>query len=160
MLKAVSTITLLLYLAFLYVQQLVYTSCNLETTIPWGSLDHSRGVLRVLWKILIVFSFMLDKQAQYKIETDLACFALGAVISHRCIFRASFFSKNIYFASAACDFLVTFLFLNTAIHRLFSQSLTVFNIVIVIAAAIIICATILTLKLKTDKDEILEGSSI
>lgn len=119
-LKAISTVTLLLYFVFLYVQQLVYTSCNLETTIPWGSLDHSRGVLRVLWKILIVFSFMLDKQAQFKVETDLACFALGALICHRTIYRSSFFDEAIYLTSSICDFLVTFLFLNMGAHRLFS----------------------------------------
>lgn len=61
-----STVTLILYISFLFIQTMIYNSCDFETAIPWASVEDSHSHARVIWKLIISFGFMFDKAGLYR----------------------------------------------------------------------------------------------
>lgn len=65
----VSSFVLAIYVIFLYVQNYLYNSSNLETDLPWGSLDPELANLRTLWKFYLSLTFIFDKSGAYEAYT-------------------------------------------------------------------------------------------
>jgi hypothetical protein len=78
-----STVTLFMYLIFISVQELIYTSSNYETKIPWGQLDRQTQLIKVIWKLLMTIGFVFDKYGRVKNEIGIACFILGLIICYK-----------------------------------------------------------------------------
>lgn len=49
---AVSTIGLIVYLAFIVIERMLFSSRNYETDIPWGSLERKFDFLKLLLKLI------------------------------------------------------------------------------------------------------------
>jgi hypothetical protein len=82
LLTAISSITLVLFILFCFIQRMLYTSPNLDSFLPWAQLESNVGILKLGWKLYISLAFMLDKFGSLRNELNLVSFAIGAVISY------------------------------------------------------------------------------
>lgn len=97
---------------------MLFTSCNFETTVPWASINILHRHARVVWKLVISFGFALDKAGDYKFFLAFLCAAVGIFISYYKITTASLFNRRVYYVSAFCSMLSTWLFLCIPIQHL------------------------------------------
>ena len=103
---------------------MLYTSCSLETDIPWGSLERTLSIVRVAWKLILSLSFAMDKLGNFRGEVGLIQFGMGAYISYHRLTSAIIFDKSVYRATAFYEIYSTWLFLTVSLHTLLSNSLS------------------------------------
>lgn len=75
-----STISLIVYLAFLFIESLLYTSNSYESSLPWCSLERNLSLVRILIKLVLTASFVFDKQGQIRGPVDLVCSMLSLFV--------------------------------------------------------------------------------
>ena len=124
----VSTVTLLAYLAFLITQYLLYTSLNFETSIPWGCLENSASMARLLWKALIACEFILDKQEKARDEVGLLCSMLGFLIVSKRMGESVMIHTSVHYASLTYDILLSWLYLGVSVIHLSGSELSTSNL--------------------------------
>lgn len=61
---ALSTIFLVVYSIFLLIEQVLFSSNNFDTSLPWGSLKRNVPLFKVILKLVISANFTFNKIAQ------------------------------------------------------------------------------------------------
>lgn len=69
-----STVLLITYVAFLFVQSLFYCSSSFEEVVPWNTFDRAIALVKILIKLVISFGFVFDKAGAYRWHVNLVCF--------------------------------------------------------------------------------------
>lgn len=85
----------------------MYNSSNLETTLPWTSLDRDLPIFRLMWKLLISCSFTFDKVGKLGDYTKLAIAGFGAIISIKRLSYSLILDKTVYYAASFYDLFVS-----------------------------------------------------
>lgn len=124
-LQVISSITLIAYFAFLYIQSHLYNSSNLETTLAWTSLDRELPVFRVMWKLLIGCCFIFDKAQKLSDYTKIAIGGVGAFIAIKRLSYALILDKSVYLAASFYDLCISQIFLHLALNKLGNFAITV-----------------------------------
>jgi hypothetical protein len=76
-----STVTLILYLIFIFVEKTLYTTTNFDSSdVPWACRDPNISVMKAIKRLLIAASFMLDKYGRKRKECALVISALTVII--------------------------------------------------------------------------------
>lgn len=98
-----------MYLAFILIQQIVYTTCIFVSDIPWASIDREISYVRIVWKLLISFGFMFDKFGNTRQEIDLVCGLIGLYIIWRRVSVGVIYHRGIYYLRTLTEFLQVWL---------------------------------------------------
>ncbi|TNV87948.1 hypothetical protein FGO68_gene15622 [Halteria grandinella] len=133
-----STVTLILYISFLFIQTMIYNSCDFETSIPWASVEDSHSHARVIWKLIISFGFMFDKAGEYRQIVSFISAAFGLLISYHRLTSAQIFNRSVHYLSVASDLLASWLYICLPIHQYFSSEISVASLV-----TIVLCGSVL-----------------
>lgn len=99
----VSSLILGIYIIFLYLQNYLYNSSNLESDLPWGSLDTDLANFRTLWKFYLSMAFIFDKPGNYAPYTRLGAFAIGMAISFKRLASPVVLDQSVFYANAFYD---------------------------------------------------------
>lgn len=108
-----------MYLAFITIMKLLFTSSNFETTLPWGCLDKKFDLLSSLLKLILSASFIYDKNGlQTESYLHLVSFLICFTILFRRLSTGIIIDKSIYYVSIVFETLMTWLFLTIGCHLL------------------------------------------
>lgn len=102
-LTVVSAFLIVIYVIFLYMQNYLYNSTNLESDLPWGSLDTDLSNMRAMWKLFLSAAFMFDKAGNYSPYTRLAAFGIGMVISVKRLTSPVVLVESVFLANSFYD---------------------------------------------------------
>lgn len=105
-----STITLILYFAFLLVQIQLLTSTNPDCDIPWGSPRSNRSLYRTLLRFLISCLFVFYKDNEQH-ATFMICFGTLSFAIMALTTRSGSFVKEVAITSSFLDIMLLLLFL-------------------------------------------------
>lgn len=100
---------------FLYLQNNMYNSSNLETSLPWGSLDLELANMRAIWKFLLSISFIFNKSGDVMPYTRLGAFFIGMIIAIKRLANPVVLDRSVFFASSFYDLFVSQIFFHVAI---------------------------------------------
>ncbi|TNV87907.1 hypothetical protein FGO68_gene9941 [Halteria grandinella] len=128
LLIAVATFSLVVYFGFLVVQQLLYSSNNFQTNVPWGSLERNITLFKVLYKLVIAVSFTMNKTGTQGGEVHLICFFIAGFLLYKRCTSAFFLDPLIQFAAIQYETMLTWLFLVLAAHIFSGAMMTLFNL--------------------------------
>ena len=124
-LRAGSGITLVVFLTFSLLELTIYTQTKVDSKIPWSKVQQSSNYListaRMTIKVILVASFIFDKQGESKPQYLLPCFVILLYLLSKSFTDSMYFMRRIQIASSFYDiFIATHLFL-ISIHILTSQ---------------------------------------
>lgn len=119
-----STLLLILYLVFLLLEQVLYSSNSFEKVVPWSSYDRTAGSYRILIKLILAVSITLDKQGAYRGQIGLACFFIQVYPLFLRLRGAFIFDNSVFYATIIYDTLRAWLFLTISLHTLSTTTLT------------------------------------
>ncbi|TNV87993.1 hypothetical protein FGO68_gene6410 [Halteria grandinella] len=164
LLAAVSTITLIAYILFLYIQSHLYNSTNLESKMPWTSLDRDIPVFRLIWKILLTCSFVFDKSGKLSDFTKLGAAGLGGIISVKRLSYALVLDKTVFNATAFYDLCISQLYLHLAFNNLCGYAVSIDKLVFLLSmtvffsiSAILISDKLRTIQIYREKQRVAEN---
>lgn len=78
-----STILLIVYIVFLFVESIFYQSNSFDEGVPWSGFDRSLAAIKILIKIVISAGFAFDKAGKYRGQVNLVCFLIQAYITSK-----------------------------------------------------------------------------
>lgn len=133
-----STVTLILYITFLFVQTMIYNSCDFETNIPWASVEDTHSHARVIWKLIISFGFMFDKAGVYRQIVNFVCAAFGLLISYHRLTSAQIFNRTVHYLSVASDLLASWLYICLPIHQYFNAEISVSTLIKMVSCGLVL----------------------
>jgi hypothetical protein len=61
-----STLLLIIYLGFLIIQSVLYTSNSFEHSVPWSSFERTLALVRVFKSFIVAAGFTYDKSGLYR----------------------------------------------------------------------------------------------
>ncbi|CDW84462.1 pas domain s-box family protein [Stylonychia lemnae] len=122
---AFSTISLCLYILFLIIQSLLFTSNSFESSLPWGSLERRLSIMRVLVKFILACCFVWDKQGKIRGPVNLVCFILCSFLVYHRYMKAIVFKQSVYYAMMIYEVQQMWLFLCISVHILGDQKLNI-----------------------------------
>jgi hypothetical protein len=143
--RALSAVTIVLFVIFCFLERLLFTSTNFESKLPWAQFESNIGIFRLGWKLFISLAFMLNKYGTNRSELNLVAFSMGALICYRRLSSALMYNKRLYQAQALYELLVTWLFLCIPIHVLTQNQLTIISLVVLFLSGLFL--SILTIYL-------------
>jgi hypothetical protein len=136
----VSSVTFIFYVGFLMVQEIIYTSCNFETDIPWAQLDRKVQLLKVIWKLVITFAFTFDKYGKLRAETGMVCFFIGAIICYKRLTTGLLFHKSVQYAIASYDIIITCFYFLVSLHFFANATINLSNLFLGLFFSLILVA--------------------
>ena len=104
-----STVILIVYGAFLIIEQVLYSSNSFEEVVPWGSFERVLATVRVMIKTVISIGFVFDKKGQYRGEVNLILFFLQTFIVVRRYQDCIIFNKLGQLSNIKCVAYLSFL---------------------------------------------------
>ena len=126
-----STIMLLIYLGFIFFEQMLYSSNSFEPVVPWGSFERTLAMVRILLKIIISAGFTFDKAGQYRGLVNIICFFVQAFIVFRRYQSAVIFDTLIFYTTIMLETLQMWLYITVGIHLIFNQTLNLSSLALI-----------------------------
>jgi hypothetical protein len=134
-----STVTLLVYLSFLIVQNTLYTTLNNDgKDVPWACSDLNIAIIKVVLKLEIAASFMLDKYGRNRKECALISFAIASLIAFKRFKHAHSLNQTVQFAQIIYETLTAWLFFSIAVNEYASAHITLMNVLCIYLAGILL----------------------
>lgn len=115
---AIATVTLVIYLFFLFTQRFLFHSRCFDSDLPWSSLERRLEILKIIAKVVVSVDFMYDKLSTSAGYVNLICFAIFTVIILNRLTRGIIFDNSIYCATILYETLQAWIFLCIGISRL------------------------------------------
>eukprot|EP00347_Sterkiella_histriomuscorum_P001449 403371996 len=134
----ISTISLVIYLVFLILQSLLYTSNSFESSLPWSSLERHLSIVRVFLKLVLAACFVFDKQGKIRGQIDLVCFILSFYVVYKRYDTALIFNKSVFYAMIVYEIMQMWLFLFISIHIMGDFELTIVGLLLMIISSLLI----------------------
>jgi hypothetical protein len=137
-----STIILIVYGAFLIIEQVLYSSNSFEEVVPWGSFERVLATVRVMIKTVISIGFVFDKKGQYRGEVNLILFFLQTFIVVRRYQDCIIFNTSVFYATIFYEACAMWLYLTVSIHILSDTPLTISTFTLLIITGLIFAGII------------------
>lgn len=143
-----STLSLIIYLIFLFVQSLLFTSNNFESSLPWSSLERRLAIARILLKLLLAAAFVFDKEGKIRGPIDLVCFLLSLFVVYNRYHKALIFNQSVFYAMIIYEVQQMWLFLCVSIHVLSSNPFNILSLVFLMVSGFFISFIIIMLQIR------------
>ena len=95
-LVVLSSVTLITYCLFLFLQQNLYTSNNFESVLPWSGIERKIVILKVFYKLVLTSSFLFDKSGTNRALEGLVGGLLAGFLAYKRYDSALMFRRSVY----------------------------------------------------------------
>jgi hypothetical protein len=91
-----TSITIVIYILFLFLQQNLYTSNNFESVLPWSGIERKIVILKVFYKLVLTSSFLFDKGGQNRALEGLIGAIFAGLLAYKRYESALMFRRSVY----------------------------------------------------------------
>lgn len=119
-----SSFLLITYLAFLLIEQLLFSSNSFEEVVPWDSFERNLATIRVLLRFIISLAYIFDKEANFRWQINLVCAVIMAYIVVKRNQNSIIFDTSVFYATIIQETLQMWLFFIVAIHKMAETDIT------------------------------------
>ena len=134
----VCTLLLLLFLAFLFYETLLFNSNNFESNIPWASLERNVTLLKIVVKLIQCGTFVFDKQGNVRGYVNLVCFLLYLLLLYSRLTSGIIFVKTINYATIIYESLNMTLSLFVAASILSDNEITISTLALFVSLGLVV----------------------
>lgn len=138
---------MLVYLIFLFLQSILYTTNSFEHSVPWGGFESNIALLRIVKSFVLAAAFVFNKSGSYRGEINLVCLALDSIIVYRLYKDAIIFKASVFYATIIYEGLFWWLFLTVAIHVLSGSILSTTSLSVLIFTGFLLSCILVTVQL-------------
>lgn len=114
-----STIFIIVFLAFLITERLLFTSRMFDNNVPWGSLESKFGFFKLVVKLVQTTSFVFDKEGKARAYVNLICFFLCIGIIFNRVTKGVIIDDYVFYTTLVYETELTWLFFASAVIVIF-----------------------------------------
>ena len=98
-LTVLSSLTIIVYCLFLFLQQNLYTSNNFESVLPWSGIERKIVMLKVVYKLVLSSCFIFDKSGSNRALIGLISAILCGILAYKRYYSALIFRRSVFNAT-------------------------------------------------------------
>ena len=134
---------LIVYLVFLVIETILFSSNSFDVPVPWASFERRLALMKILIQFVLSIGFVFDKSGNYRGQINLVCFALQAFIVMKRNQDAIIFDSSVFYSTILSETLKLWLYLIVAIHILSGAQLSITSLVLVVACGSIFAGALI-----------------
>jgi hypothetical protein len=98
-----SVVLFILYIGFITLESILYTTNSFENYVPWASIDRGISLIKILEALVIALCLVLDQEGSFKGQSNLICMVIQGVIVYRRYKKGFMFEDSVYYAATTYE---------------------------------------------------------
>lgn len=117
-LLAISALMMVLFMIFLFIERLLFTSRNFDAKVPWATFDPQVPLFKIMMKLILACSLIFDKRGRIVGYVYVICSLILQLNTFKRFTTALIYKESVYYAAVCYDTFMMWLFLCVGAHTI------------------------------------------